>query len=1136
MKQENHAKDIKNNGKGAIYDIEKEISGIENEGTYLDAHNGRVSSDAGNKRSWEKIKGEEEVFPSTVESASYFCIGTASVSGRIIEFWTSGVNGEHPIIRIDGVVVGNSENMPWVGTKLLQIDKNESCDKGEVFITDNNTPPMIFSIADLLNPELGPDTYFDEFNPDLYTVNLQAPLDIPVFKGLETVGGGGGLPVGSYQYSIRYVNKEGDRTNWGPNTNPIPVVQRLSEGSSIHPYANTLGSPSNKSLATGFGIKLKFRITNVSNYDFVEIRRLSFNTAAGVDFTPDGEIIAQLDIGEGEISVREFVDPVESNIEEALSSNEETYQNTSIKRAKAIRYHDKRLVLMNVELEPREVNATFKKIDGERIFPIVEAMGKAGHNDPYNHTNYKNYTSGERVSFGASFYDSTGGKSFVLEHEDLIDVAVPNRRDFVGGNSEKYSYKGTARATNTAGGVSPTFEVFDHEDAIAKTDLCSFKNITENKSKIGKEDATVQNKEGAGYTGPSLTKYCTDPHPYGSVAQAHEVGYKPFNPIDKNDSTGGLNYIINPVVGTDEREYRPEGFGLNYFSKGFAIGGINNIPDWAKAFSIVRTDIADRVVCQGLGMYSLNEGDMRAAGNESLATKDNNQMWFYSPDIETGFVNESIISDIGDNPQNYEIQLVSPLGFFSEVYDFEQTDVSGRDRCIDMMSYARILHDQGQINTDEDASMGIDGFDGKRYVSFNRYRNLSDSSMDGVFNGNDGNKNIGVDNLEVIRDGRCVYYGLTLSEDIYQHSSTGGTGNNNFDDAGMKDFTEPLYIVNIIQKGKQKVDKSIDIYRNTGTYQKIDSIIGVGDGSPDQRLELVDERWEDCHPALSSSHVMASDEVFVYMENKKKERLAWMNASFMSQTKRDTILLDIADNGFYVSMSGKKVYGLYRVIGENNVRDFTLIFDIGGIYPQSGDHVIVSYDNSRPLQVFGGDSFVGEAIFSPIDRQADGSKTEGNDDAEGYDNAAESEFEFQIGFPFRRFIQNPRFYSIVRTTGGNRIQDNAEVNLAYVRQMAMMFTCESKAAIHYASSENYPLEYFPAVGYVQRPRRWDTDDFASEDRGLIAKNNNIQPRYFVDFPNEYNIWKWGGFRFRQTVNTDYSAKTPLDFFSKPEFE
>lgn len=1138
MKQENHVKDVKNNGKGAVYDTDKEISGIQNDSTYLDSKNGRVSSDRGNKRSWEKIRGEEMLYQNDI--SFYSCIGSIGVNNHLVEFWASNFGGQTtnpPRIVVDGVIRGSSDKMPWNQRNPLQMDKNESCVGGEVYITDNNTVPMILNIEDLISPEDGPETYFEDYNPALYSVNLDAPVDIPVFKELQFVGGGGGLPVGSYQYSLRYVNSEGDRTNWGPLTNHIPVLQKYSEGGTIYPYQSSYGDVSNLELPSPYGIKLKFRVTNIADYDFVEVRRISYNNSEGIGVVPEGEIVARIDIGDQEVSVRTFVDPLNSNVNETLTEEDESYQNTVIKRAKSVRYHDKRLVLMNVETETQTPDATFIENDGDKIFPVVEKLGKAGHKDPYNHHNYKNYMSGEKNSFGVSFYDSSGGKSFVLNHPDLVDVQAPNRRDGMSSKSLKYSYGGASIAANVSGSVGNTFEVFDLENAVSKTDLCSFKNITNRKSKLGKEDPTVQNKEGAGYTGPSLTKYCEEDHPYGSVAQAHEVGYRPYTPTGKNSNDDGHNYIINPQVDTDGNDglvdYRPKAFGPNYYSKGYALSGISNIPDWAKSFSVVQTEEAERVVCQGLGMYSMSEADITGAFDSKKVDKSGNRMWFYSPDIEAGLVSSGILTDLNDNPQNYEVQFVSPLGFFSEVFDFEEiTSLNNRDRCIDMITYARILHDEGQINPTENTDMGI-GFNGDRHVAYNRYRN-DDSSTQGFFSGN-GNKTNTLAGFDTITEGRNVYYDLELSQNIYQHSTIGGSSESEYDKQGMKNWTEPFYIVNIIQKGRSLVDNDVDFYRNTGTYQKVDSVIGQSDGSLNQEFELVDERWEDCIPALSSSHQMSGDNVFVYIQQKDLSKKAWLNVTYKSATDISSIETAISSNGYYIDPSTNTfVYGTYTHSISSNKRDFTLKLN-QGYAPEEDLKIIVSYDNRRPIRIFGGNTTVGDTVFAPIDRVSDGSKNADEDDAT-FDETAEIEFEFSnICFPFREYHQNPRHYSIVRTTGGNRIQDSNKCRLTWIRQLAVLFTCESRTATHYAHISQYPLQYFPAVNYVQRPRRWDTDDFGSQSGEIISKENNLWYQYFRDFPEEWNNWQYGGFRINQQSNIDYSKQGPLEFTSAPDF-
>jgi hypothetical protein len=1126
MKQEHHEKDVKNNGTGAVYDINKELSSIENNGTYLDAHNFRISSSKGDKRAAEKIGGEEIIFPHVTSEENYECIGSIAVNGNIVEFWVSKDGSDFPLIKINGVVCGKSEKMPWLVEYPLQLDKNENCEGGEIFLTDNNTPPMILNVGDMIDSlTADPDKYFDGFNPKLYTVNLEAPLDIPVFKELVFLGGGGGLPVGSYQYSMRYVNKEGDRTNWGPLTNPIPVIQRFSEGSEAYPYANTYGGPSNKALSTSYGVKLKFRVTNLSNFDFIEIRRVSYNTAAGLDFVPGGEIIAQIEIENGETSVREFIDPVQSNIQEALTEQEETSQNTFIKRAKAIRYHDKRLTLMNVELEKQVAECTFKAINGKKIFPVARKLSTAGHKDPYNHHNFKNYTSGEKFSFGVSFYDSTGGRSFVTEDDGLKNIQAPGRRQVADADSQKYSYGGLPTAATDSGTVDKCFEIFDHAQAVYKDDFCDYKNIMKDRGPR-LSGVTANAGKNAGDIDPYTLPFgvtCPSEAQGGRYA-CYRVGYNPYTPDNKNASTRGHNFPPNIYVEDDGdvKTYAPQAFGINYYSRGFALSGVDNIPSWAKAFSVVRTQPAKRVICQGLGMYALDEAILRSIGNDKLTTKNTKRLWFFSPDIESGIVNDSVIADISDNPQNYKVELISPLGFFSEVYDFEHQSLTDgtRSRCVDLASYARILRDTGQINKGE-SGVGIDG-----YVAYRKYRNTNQPAT--------GKPTpYPISDFKIKTEGRGGFFEIVSPNSFYSIPTT--SGENEFSEQGMKNFHEPFYIVNIIQEGASVIDQSIDIYTNTGAYQKIDSIIGTSDGTTNQKFELVDERWEDCIPSLQASHSMASDDVFVYIENQKGERRAYINVTYKSSSQKTTINNDITFNGGYIASNGTRCFGTYTHALRNNSRDFDILFN-QGYTPLEDEKIIVSYDNRRPIQVYGGDSYVNEAVFSPIDRVSNGERG----DSGGDDNDATTlqEFQLQIGWPFRTYHLNPRFFSIKRADGGalaDRIQNRIRCHLTLIRQMIMLFPCESKSAIHYASSETYPLQYFPSTHYVIRPRRYEDEEFNSANPRKIAESNNLFPEYFDSYPREWLIWDRGGFRFQQVANIDYSVVGPFDYISKPEF-
>jgi hypothetical protein len=91
-----------------------------------------------------------------------------------------------------------------------------------------------------------------------------------------------------------------------------------------------------------------------------------------------------------------------------------------------------------------------------------------------------------------------------------------------------------------------------------------------------------------------------------------------------------------------------------------------------------------------------------------------------------------------------------------------------------------------------------------------------------------------------------------------------------------------------------------------------------------------------------------------------------------------------------------------------------------------------------------------------------------------------------------------------------------------------MFSVESRSAVHLAYNEGKEKQYFPLTHYVMRPNRWDIDK--------NTVDNHIFPEYDQDYgPNERSLWKWGGFKFTQTVNPDYSTMPPIRFFSKPEF-
>jgi len=1110
MKQENHPKEVRSNDRGANQDIDKEILGANpKSGEYLEGRNLRVSSINSARSSADKISGEEIVHQN-VQTGDWVSICVSSINNKKVEFWVDRNVVEDPIIMVDGVIVAQSDKLPFLATFPIQHDKNESCVGGEIFVTDFNAVPMTFNIQDMVDSLISnPTKYFADFNPSLYTVNLETPLNIPVFVELVNLGGSSGLPIGSYIYSLRYVTVDGDRTDWTPATPPIPVLNNVStEGSQPYPYVKTFGADPNPSVKTNYGIKIRFRVNNPSNFDFIEIRRQSYNLGLSNVLTPNSVLVAKIDISDGEISVREFIDPKDSNVNDAISEEDEVNKLASIKRAKGIRYHDKRLVLMNIEFESKEVdNVTFVDLNGVNAVPVVKKLGKIGYKDPYNHTYNKRYMSGERCGFSAVFFGATAGTSFAMPIPGLENFQFPNRRDALSADSKLYSYLGAARTATASGSVDETFEVFDLEDAVRKPDYCSFKNILNEGSKSRSQVSTP----GCSISGLNPT------------VNSSAIGYQPFKPVSPIDmDLSGLSYRVNTGVktGGGDRNYDPLGYAPNYYSMGLAVGGIRNIPSWVKGFSIARTEMAKRVIMQGLGVYSLNQGVINDFGLTTVAaapfTKNTNKLWFYSPDSD--IIDQNLINDIKANPLDYKVQLVSPLGFFSNVYNFDDKYDSpdspfNNDRSVDMITYARVLHDEGQINTDEWVGMGV-ASGGKNYVGHNKYRNV-DAASGGAFSG-DGNKLFDLKSFSAKTDGRSSYFELEFNQAIYNTPSM-PLGGANFNDFPAKQFHEPFYIVNIIKEGANISNLNIDNYKSTGHFQKIESIIGKGNSLANQSFQLVDERWEDCIPDLSSTGSFANTFAYLYLVNALGISKTWMNVTYRSLVDITTITNDIINNGFHIPEPGVQVYGIYTHTNNNN-RWFTIEFNIPSFYPTALDTITIKYNDSRPLSVFGGDTVVAENLFCPIDRinLMDG------------DKSPENQFVLNGGFPFASYQPAPRYFiprnNPTPTDFTNPIETEWFCNTAYVRQLLFMFSCETRKASNFSHglASSATNQYYPLVNYVMRPSN-------------LFPLGDVFSAYHSDYIGEQGIWGYGGFRFHPRTNIDYSYDGPLQYFARPDF-
>ncbi len=746
-------------------------------------------------------------------------------------------------MRIDGQIVLYSEDFPIDVFHPLEYDKNESCVGGEIYVTNNNTTPMVFSIKDLMENSAMIDgfecteKYFSEFDINAYTINPTAILHKPAFikqdfiyAGYDFVIGTAGLCVGSYSYSYRMVDAQGERTNFSPITELIPVVRKNSSATlNSYPHQQTFSSEPDITSTTIYGNHVRFRYENYTDFVSIEVRRDSWYAGDPLTNPPVSEIIATIPINAG-MDVLDVFDRAEANFIGAitLTLEEQSSQLSPVRRAKAVRYFNQKLYLMNIGYQSRDISGEVTFVDSNDAgFATIEKIGTPGHKHVYNAAMYKSNMRGERTGFGVVLFDKNNNASYATEVPNFTNFEFKNRRDEIIENSDEYdlSYKGVVRAANTAGDVSWTHEVFDLEDAVSKT-------------------------AGLGYN--------------------YEEGgpYEALNPTSQNDTLSDLNKYVNPTValasesaGAFYYPYTPPAFGPNYYAQGFALKGIDTYPSWADGFSVVQTDPAKRVVAQGLGFYSISSED---AGVGITTVKEKDAFWVYFPDLD--LLNPEIAEDLVNNAGNgYKIQCVSPLGYFSDVYNTRKAELDQTRWGTDIITYARILKDKddtytNQINPILGTYSGIlddlthDPSQVNRYPAYGRFTNSI--TPDGPEFPSNGNGNYEFTILDVndvtTNSTRQTYLRIQLTEDVYNETGLFGAANLNNDatEAGVMEWREPMYVINLTKDVNINPGLTTE-YKYTGNYIKFKSLVLESNGSNGQTAILVSERWEDCIPQIT---------------------------------------------------------------------------------------------------------------------------------------------------------------------------------------------------------------------------------------------------------------------------------------------
>tara|TARA_Y100000593_G_C4323838_1_gene345643 strand:+ start:3292 stop:8298 length:5007 start_codon:yes stop_codon:yes gene_type:complete len=1308
-KHQHHKTDGKTYNAGANRDFDREFLGGMNEGEYLDAKNMRPVDSNGNTLALTKIDGDAALYPLTqnacdpvaqiafpsLPTQDYECQGIIEVNEDIIDIWVSDNVEETapPVIRINGTVVAMHEDLPFRKGTPIQYHKNESCVGGEIYLTDNRTPPLLFNVLDLkqngglTDPVVCTNKYFGAFDINAYTTNVNAPSNKPYFVGLF-VGGGLGMKTGEYQYATRYVTADGDRTEWSPYTPPIPVpassvlIDEFSNvpltpapngagGGDVYPYSKTFGHDPN--FDTGKCVKLRIRVDNKLSFEYLQIKRQDYTL--GQSFMPPSNsvIVAEIPIAPNQCDVIEWSDPVDAlgySIE--IDEEDDVGLSTVIAKAKTCRYFNNRLFLMNIEEVSKDQSGNVTYTDstlGAELTPVVKKLGKIGQADPYNHTYYKPFMSGDRYGFAVVFYDSTNSPSFAtpITGSNTIDTwaydeanpgtylneynnyLMPNRRDIMTSAVQSICYNGFCKAANRHGSIGGTYEVFDHTDGVAKTEARQFINISNQRWVLlfespyylfgaqitpwyGCSGISRYRANGTGWWGLTAAGNNYGTHNYDHIPNGEEwdspgvttlclatlfnyvhprrVGYRPLHPVDISDyqtessrsGPGGHmgraanDYVINTRVNIASSgvqaglssanwyTYKPEGFGFNYYMLGVALDGINtsSLPSYITGFSIVRTKPAGRVLCQGLGYYSLisSSGSATNFGTQ----KRHDQIWFYGPDCDTGYglgvmldpntgdpsggIMLNVIDSVNTLGVNspYKVQIISPVGFFTEVYSFLREGLS-HDYKLDMITYCSILQDSGQINVQENSYMGISSGGDDNYVAFGKWRQQASMLSDFKQSSTKGNtynsttfSDLTIYTIEEIWEvntGRQNYYKIRFDRDIYKTRYMGGNAIDNergFNDANCENWHEPMYVCNIIIDGAYVPQNTVQEYYHTSAHINLRSVVAriTADSTTTEKenVETSDERVEDFSPYPGQSGAASVDR-FVWVNNN-----AWINVTYKTNTDISTIISNLTAQGYHMSGS-TAVYGLFYHSSENGTdegRNYTLHFKQQPSYSslpddfcklKEGDVVEIKYDNSAPIRAFGGDSNTGESIWAPMDMQGvsrdDRDMVNGRchwwddgNDTNGTAQCAENEFSMDCGFPYKFWDLNPRIMQFQHLPYGlNYFQDDQDFSFhksTRIRQLCAKFTVESRINTNFMYSEpcdvNNTDQMFPQVNYIYRPLAWRGSTWGS--------GNRLWQGYKDDYPDEEAIWGMGGFRFRPKINMDYSAYALANVdFGKP---
>ena len=1126
MLQEEHGqKNINLFTSGADRDIQPSLAD-QKKGFYWDAVNMAIRAKDGNFYSLQTIEGANILFqPAQLLGNNYSgdltaCIGTCYCNNHIIEFFVplSVFSDVHvPFIMIDGNIVCATSKLGFDDSHYLQIAVNDSCSGGLIALTDNQNIPLEFDVQDMLNNfNSGSQKYFSDFNiNDYIAISVIAP-DHPVFLGLI----GGTLTVGLYTYSLRYVDASGNKTARTVPTPLIPVLYDTAGGSANYNSSKTRGA--DRTVQSNYGIRLVFRINNLADYDHLELIRVEYDSLSVNGISRSTTLTVDIKSSPANQYKIIIIDDVGSFVWKPVTDDEMLTNSSSIKTCKSLTFHNNRLVLANITLNSLDIS-NFKDFltftYGDTEIPIIEDLGQSANKDPRYATYYKGRFRGEQYQDGLGFLDSYGNTTLIKPLPDSI--TMPKRRDIVDSTSETPALSNTPVHCGTNHNIYRNGISVPSNTDVADTFECF--EVAAGGTKGTNQKITIG----------------VDNH-----------SYNPLTPVNcSSDNVTGEDQIINTYVQAASKvPYNPAGFHVNYKALGTAFKGIDNWNPNYGAFVIKTRERAKKIVAQGIGIYALKPAKVTALGvGISGVYKDRATLKAYFPDMDYNNANYAGF-DINNlvNSSRYKIELVSPLGFFSEIYG---GDSAGHilhnaysNSCIDMISYARILYESGYINT------GLIGGDKSTYDYYTLYggwRNVRQGANPAV---STPQYLYTAKSVTPISDtwGDNVAYNIELIDDVLNPALIydsmywgGGVSQKKINPNQYRDWHEPFYIINIIDKLATIPTGNSDNYIETGHLQKITALIGIKGqtNTPTNSYPLVDERPEDCID-------LGTGKRYVYVDNK-----AWLDITNLSVPDQNNIMdaiiagggtTIISDTDVYGNAKNVTIYGVYKHSSNNTYLnyqiDFNCISTSGKKFiPNNDEKITVRYDNRSPIKLFIGDCYIGENVMCAIDTLAG--------------NGNNSDFAIYAGLPYFNWWFNSNYERIFNAhvtdaqvlLGTNVPFIFDDIDIETVRQWIIMFCCETNAAVPFyfgndstTSSFSYKKS-FPLINYVQRPAAWDTS--IKENYRDTAKHKHegrISGQYRTDFPNEDTAWMHGGFYYKPYFNPDYQKQNTSQIYpTKP---